>query len=47
MVENKTKHDLAVFRRYAFIGDDTGLIKKVKIVAKKTEETQEIKYEKL
>ena len=37
MVEKITKRDLLVESKTAFIGDDTGLIKKVKVVAKRTE----------
>lgn len=45
MVEAKTKRDILVESHTAFIGDDTGLIKKVKVIAKRIEETQEIKYD--
>lgn len=44
MVEKKEQRDILNECRYAYIGDDTGLLKKVKIVAKRTEETQTITY---
>lgn len=45
MVETRSKRDLAVQSRIAYIGDDTGLIKKVKVVAKRIEEVQEVRYD--
>ena len=39
MVESKSKRDVLVDSRVAYVGDDTGLIKKVKILAKRIEET--------
>lgn len=39
MVEQKSKRDVLVDSRIAYIGDDTGLIKKVKVIAKRIEET--------
>jgi hypothetical protein len=45
MVESNTKRDLAVQSRIAYIGDDTGLIKKVKVVAKRVEQVKEVKYD--
>ena len=44
MVESKSQRDILVDSRNAYIGDDTGLIKKVKVVAKRVEETQTIDY---
>ena len=44
MVESKSQRDILVDSRIAYIGDDTGLIKKVKVVAKRVEETQVIDY---
>ena len=44
MVESKSQRDILVDSRIAYIGDDTGLIKKVKVVAKRVEETQTIDY---
>jgi hypothetical protein len=44
MVEQKSKRDVLVDSRIAYIGDDTGLIKKVKVIAKRIEETQIIAY---
>ncbi len=45
MVESRSKRDVLVDARVAFVGDDTGLIKKVKILAKRIEETQTISYD--
>jgi len=45
MVESKSKRDVLVDSRVAYVGDDTGLIKKVKILAKRIEETQTITYD--
>jgi hypothetical protein len=45
MVESRSKRDVLVDSRVAFVGDDTGLIKKVKILAKRIEETQTISYD--
>lgn len=45
MVESKSKRDVLVDSRVAYVGDDTGLIKKVKILAKRIEETQTISYD--
>lgn len=45
MVETKTKRDTLTERHLAYVGDDTGLIKKVKIIAKRVEETQTIRYD--
>lgn len=42
MVESRVKRDVLVDSRVAFVGDDTGLLKKVKILAKRIEETQTI-----
>ena len=44
MVESRSKRDILNESRYAFIGDDTGLLKKVKINARRVEETQTITY---
>jgi hypothetical protein len=45
MVEQQTKRDVLAQSQIAYIGDDTGLIKKVKVVAKRTEETNMIRYD--
>jgi len=45
MVEHQSKRDVLFESRTAFIGDDTGLIKKVKIVAKRIEATQTVQYD--
>ena len=45
MVESRSKRDVLIDSRVAFVGDDTGLIKKVKILAKRIEETQTISYD--
>ena len=45
MVEKRTKRGVLVDSRIAYVGDDTGLIKKVKILAKRIEETQTISYD--
>lgn len=45
MVESRSKRDVLVDARIAYVGDDTGLIKKVKILAKRIEETQTISYD--
>ena len=45
MVESREKRDILSDSRIAYIGDDTGLIKKVKIVAKRIEETTTTAYD--
>ena len=45
MVESRSKRYVLIDSRVAFVGDDTGLIKKVKILAKRIEETQTISYD--
>ena len=44
-MEQKSKRDLLVSKHTAFVGDDTGLIKKVKIIAKRTQETLTVRYD--
>ena len=46
MVETTEKRDIVSEARFAYIGDDTGLIKKVRITAKRIEETKVIQYTK-
>lgn len=45
MVEQTKKRDILTDARVAYIGDDTGLIKKVKMIARRIESTQTIEYD--
>jgi hypothetical protein len=44
-MEQKSKRDTLIEKHTAYVGDDTGLIKKVRVIAKRIEETQEIRYD--
>lgn len=44
MVETTKKRDIITDSRIAYIGDDTGLIKKVKMIAKRVETTRTVEY---
>lgn len=45
MVETIKKRDIISDSRIAYIGDDTGLIKKVKMIAKRIETTRTVEYD--
>ena len=45
MVESKSKRDICTKNKIAYIGDDTGLVKKVKVVSKIIEEAHEVRYD--
>jgi hypothetical protein len=47
MVESRSQRDILTDTKTVYVGDDTGLIKKVKVTAKRTEETQTIEYDKV
>jgi len=44
-MEQKSKRDTLIEKHTAYIGDDTGLIKKVRVIAKRIEETQVFRYD--
>jgi hypothetical protein len=47
MVESRSQRDILTDTKTVYVGDDTGLIKKVKVTAKRTEETQTIEYDRV
>jgi len=44
-MESRSKRDTLVEKLTCYVGDDTGLIKKVRMIAKRIEEKQEVRYD--
>jgi hypothetical protein len=44
MVEKRTKHDVCKTEQIVFVGDDTGLLKRVKVNIKREADTFTVEY---